>query len=308
MHLAFHATMKRKQPGWEHPLSCTFDRIGWLVKTLQAAGYTIVTCSEYAQRRDESRLLATLSFDDGYLKNQRAAKTLEVFGVRGTFFPIACTLRGELPPNRRLGMAIEKHGDHIIGDWFYSQLKGTDLGELILDEAWESPGPFRGDHGLRKRMKTIWNCMLTREDVLYLSNALHHQFLEDIHERAACEEVFLQGDELKALTAAGHEVGTHTEHHLFLHSQCTGNVRREIMGSIDILTDVLRVPITSLCLPYGGDRVPNHLIDTANEFGLSGYNYCEYAAYKDPIVSDLGYGFFNRNDHKFFQEALKAAS
>lgn len=61
----------------------------------------------------------------------------------------------------------------------------------------------------------------------------------------------MDSDQLRAVAAAGQEVGSHTMTHPHLAGAGTDVLRQEIAGSREVLQDVLQLPVPSFCYPYG---------------------------------------------------------
>ncbi|WP_369136678.1 polysaccharide deacetylase family protein [Modestobacter versicolor] len=58
-------------------------------------------------------------------------------------------------------------------------------------------------------------------------------------------------DQVRAVAAAGHEVGSHTMTHERLVGTAAATLQEEVAGSRRVLQDVLQDDVTSFCYPYG---------------------------------------------------------
>ena len=58
-------------------------------------------------------------------------------------------------------------------------------------------------------------------------------------------------DQVRAVAAAGHEVGSHTMTHARLAGADPGTLTTEVAGSRRVLEDVLQAEVASFCYPYG---------------------------------------------------------
>jgi peptidoglycan/xylan/chitin deacetylase (PgdA/CDA1 family) len=78
----------------------------------------------------------------------------------------------------------------------------------------------------------------------------------------------MTGDDLRRLTEAGHEVGSHGDSHARLAGLEPGALAREVAGSRTALGRLLGVPPRSFCYPYGA-------VDTAAVRAVAdaGYSY-----------------------------------
>ena len=70
-------------------------------------------------------------------------------------------------------------------------------------------------------------------------------------------EPLLSADEIRALHAAGVEIGSHGATHRALTRLSDGELSRELVGSRDTLERIVGAPVTSFCYPFGDfdDRV-----------------------------------------------------
>lgn len=300
LHIAFHGIIDPGQPGWDHPLSCSSERLQQIIFALRKRGYRLVTCDEYAQSYQSEEKLATLTFDDGYRNNLKAIQLLESLGVVGTLFPIVCTLRGELPPNRRLTLAIERVGTITVRDWLLEYFDDTVYCQMIADPEWLAPGPFQNDKNmLTKRIKTVWNCHLPLRQLRLASDNLKREFLAEVDELEMCRQTFLDLDELRHASELGMEIGSHTTTHTLLENQNRIDCYQEIRESVRTLATSLSQKVSSLCLPYGGREIASHVVDAAQRNEVSLWNYCERHLPKSSLANEK-YPAFHRIDHQLF--------
>jgi len=61
----------------------------------------------------------------------------------------------------------------------------------------------------------------------------------------------MTADQVRAVAAAGHEVGSHTMTHARLAGADPGTLAEEVDGSRRVLQDALQAPVASFCYPYG---------------------------------------------------------
>jgi peptidoglycan/xylan/chitin deacetylase (PgdA/CDA1 family) len=61
----------------------------------------------------------------------------------------------------------------------------------------------------------------------------------------------LDADGVRAVAAAGHEVGSHTLHHVPLAGADAATLQHEIAGSKAVLEDVLQADVPGFCYPWG---------------------------------------------------------
>jgi peptidoglycan/xylan/chitin deacetylase (PgdA/CDA1 family) len=80
-----------------------------------------------------------------------------------------------------------------------------------------------------------------------------------------CRAGFLTAAQLRELSAAGFEVGSHSATHAFLTGLEDGGLRRELLDSKREIEDVVGRPVTHLSCP--GGRVSRRVADAAREAG-----------------------------------------
>jgi peptidoglycan/xylan/chitin deacetylase (PgdA/CDA1 family) len=180
-----------------------------------------------------------LTFDDGQRDNlDHALPVLERFGARATFFAVpGCVERGEALWHERLAFAalraLEGGG---AGRELLRALGGDDL----------SGKPARAAAGeLVRRAK--------RE-----APARRAEWVERAEAAAGGSAVpewdgLMSFEELRALAARGHEVGSHGLRHALLPQCSDAELEEEVAGSRRLLEVRLGAPVESFCYP-NGDR------------------------------------------------------
>lgn len=74
----------------------------------------------------------------------------------------------------------------------------------------------------------------------------------------------LDANALRAMHAAGHDIGSHTRHHVRIRGLDAGSARLELEQSRTAIADLLGAPCTSLAYPYGShDRTSLALVADA---------------------------------------------
>ncbi len=89
----------------------------------------------------------------------------------------------------------------------------------------------------------------------------------------------LDADGVRAVAAAGHEVGSHTLSHADLRDAAPGTLRREIGGSREALQDVLQAEVAGFCYPWG-------LFDAAAADAVRAAGYDHACVTGDPLPGD----------------------
>ncbi|TFV53837.1 polysaccharide deacetylase family protein [Blastococcus sp. TF02A-35] len=89
----------------------------------------------------------------------------------------------------------------------------------------------------------------------------------------------MDADELRAVAAAGHEVGSHTMTHAALAGLDPASLEVELRGSREVLEQLLGAPVRGFCYPYGSfDRA------AADAARAAGYDHA--CVTRDYSVSD----------------------
>ncbi|MGH9348982.1 MAG: polysaccharide deacetylase family protein [Vicinamibacterales bacterium] len=112
---------------------------------------------------------------------------------------------------------------------------------------------------------------------------------------------FLRGAELRALSEAGFEIGSHSATHAFLSDLDDAALRRELADSRREIEDILGRPVTHLSCP--GGRAGRRVADAAREagyeslatsrIGVNGRATDPYALSRCPLRRDTPHGTFD---------------
>lgn len=123
------------------------------------------------------------------------------------------------------------------------QGEGDDARRIVLsfDDGYanfaETAAPTLESHGLRGTVFVVTGLLGGENDWDWKNG--------DVRER------LMTADQVRAVAAAGHEVGSHTVTHARLTEVTTEAARHEIERSRDALTDLLAQPVVTFCYPYG---------------------------------------------------------
>lgn len=225
------------------------EELAWIAAFL-AEHYTCDTLAG-AHRRFRAgerprRPLLALTFDDGQLDNWTHARpALERAGVPGTFFVPVEAVDANAPLwHDRLGFAV-------------LALLRADRGgalRLLAEEGLAPEGPAPADDratagGAVRRSKR-------------LAEADRRRVVERLEAAAGgparpAWDGMMSWTQLRALAAAGHEIGSHSHTHPLLPGLEPAQLEREIAGSRARIASELGVPCDSFCYPNGDsdDRV-----------------------------------------------------
>ena len=185
-----------------------------------------------------------ISFDDGYRNNlTQALPVLQSLGLPATFFVATGFLDGQVMWNDRVIAALSS----TRRVEFDSGLPGID--RLILD----SPGA---------RRRAIERILAA---IKYLPPAQRLEVVADIEQRAGCRAdrgLMLDPAGVRALAAAGMEIGAHTRTHPILTALDPAAAEREIRRGREELETLLGRPVRLFAYPNGRpgrDYGPEHV-------------------------------------------------
>ena len=226
----FHRVLPEPDPLLpDEPDVVRFDeQIGWLAQTFRILPVGEALDLLYAGKLPRRALAIT--FDDGYLDNaEQALPVLSRHGVRATFFVTTRHLGGGMMWNDRVIAAVRASRQPRL------DLTAHDLGVIDL-----SGDRCAALHALLPRFKYL--PAATRER---LSSSL-------LAECGAGEtDLMMNADAIRALHAAGMEIGGHTETHPILAGLPDADARREIERNKAALEDIIGTSICTFAYPNG---------------------------------------------------------
>lgn len=224
-----------------------------------AATYDMLTPDEaIAVMRGErtlSRDACLLTFDDGYRDHaDHVAPRLDARGIKAAFFPPACAAL-----DRQM---LDVNKIHFI---LASGAEPDVLCKLVDDAVAQDPDlptpeTFRDKHHRAFGYDTA--------DVIYVKRMLQHALPEAMRqsltatlfaqtvtqdEAAFAEELYCGADDLAAMAATGHTIGSHGDRHVWLNEEEEAAQRADIGNSLRLL-DAIGVPRDgfTFCYPFGG--------------------------------------------------------
>ncbi len=228
--LIFHRVLSQPDPLLPgEPDTTEFRRqIRWLKRT-----FHVRTVKEAAAALFSGTLAprtVCVTFDDGYQDNvTNALPILQQEGVRATFFVTTGFMHGGMMWNDRVIAAVRHWPDAAI------DLRPQSLG--IYDVA--------------RNRSTMLDRLLS--DLKHLPFAtrdeLTRQLLRD--SRAVAEALMMGPDGVRALHAAGMEIGGHTHNHPILLNLADADARREIESNKRELESIIQQPLMTFAYPNG---------------------------------------------------------
>jgi peptidoglycan/xylan/chitin deacetylase (PgdA/CDA1 family) len=198
----------------------------------------LIAPSDPADRRPR----AVVTFDDGCRDNFDAAlPVLREFGLPATFFiPTDFLERPRLP-----------WWDHVA-----YVVKASRLDRFEVPRVSDDPAPIVVDLTTPDRSAAIMGLI---RPVLAGEVADRDGFLKTLEDRAEVDvdspalgrDLFMTWDQLKALAAEGHAIGSHAHSHVALGALDDRDARRELSLSRTILEAAAKRPVRTVAYPYG---------------------------------------------------------
>lgn len=217
------------------------EMLGWL-----ASWFNLLPLEQAAARLRDGSLperAAVITFDDGYADNHDVALPLLVRnGVPATFFIATGFLNGGLMWNDAIIEAVRR-----------SRAPMLVLREIGLDDY--AVGSIR-------EIRSTIDALLARIKYLPVEDRL------EISSRIAAmagvtlpNDLMMSGEQVKAISKAGMEIGAHTVSHPILAKLDEPDARREISASKQTLEGLLEAPVRLFAYPNGKpgqDYLPVH--------------------------------------------------
>ncbi len=213
---------------------------------LMARHFTPLSASEMAAMIDGDRPWprhpAAITFDDGYKDNlTEALPILQKHGLKATFFVTAG--------------AVEQRQ---LFWWDYIWYAVMHCRDPLLRMAYPEPAAFPTDSLAARRITAEALISMVKSapdvDLSRLKEALAEAGHEEAPERAMAEANVLTWDDVRALLAAGMEVGSHSLSHRVLSHLPEAGLASELQGSKSLLEKRLGAKVMSLAYPAGGVR------------------------------------------------------
>lgn len=232
--LIYHRVLANTDPIFPNePTAAGFDRQMALLKRV----FTVLPLHEAAARLQAGTLparAACITFDDGYADNLTlATPILKKHGLHATFFIATAYL----------------NGGRMFNDTVIEAIRRSPLHTLNLDEL----GLGKFDISINEAKARAIDQILPQ--VKYLPLDTREQAAARITELAQCgllpNDLMMTTEQLRALHAAGMEIGGHTARHPILAKLDTDMARKEIAAGKEFLEHTLNTPIRLFAYPNG---------------------------------------------------------
>jgi peptidoglycan/xylan/chitin deacetylase (PgdA/CDA1 family) len=232
--LIFHRVLAEPDPLFPREVTVsTFDaQMRWLKATCN-----VLPLPEAVERMKSGTLptrAASITFDDGYADNHTLAlPILQRHGLHATFFIATAYLNGGRMFN-----------DTVIEGVRRSPLTTLDLRELDM-----------GVHPLDSHPAKAQAIGKILRRVKYLPLGAREDAAEDIARRAGGhplpDDLMMTTDQVRALQAAGMEIGGHTHRHPILAGLSANEAEAEIAAGMSWLQNTLGTPVRLFAYPNG---------------------------------------------------------
>lgn len=195
-----------------------------------------------------------LTFDDGLRDHHDyVLPELRARGLWGLFYVAT------LPHTER--QVLDVHKVHLA--------LGRRGGRRVLEELENVIRPEMLEPGYVAQLSAAIYRGHVEDEATALVKRWLNYYLKLEHRGSACEEVFrrsgghaerdvelhyMSREQLRAMRAAGLGVGAHSIHHRLLSQLTDAEQEREVLGSLQILSELLGEPVTTFCFPYGGEH------------------------------------------------------
>jgi peptidoglycan/xylan/chitin deacetylase (PgdA/CDA1 family) len=237
----FHRVLpERERRAYPFPsLVVTPEELAWFVGFFQRY-YEIDTLiralGRWLDGESAPRPFLAITFDDGQADNYTYARpVLDGAGVRASFFvPASHVEDGALLWHDRLGFATQTALERrSSGVWEFLQSHG-----LATD----------GDP--RQTLDVLANAFKK------LATVRREQEIERVREIAGASAApdwagMMSWDQLRDLSRAGHEIGSHSLTHPILPQHADAELEHEVAGSKALLEERLQLEVSSFCYPNG---------------------------------------------------------
>jgi len=224
----------------------------------------------FFSKNNKSNMLIT--FDDGLSDHYNAAKILEQFNIKATFFIPTCILKDKLPANPMIiHYSIAIFGLEHFLDQFRKSLKknGLEIRDYDIsfnrekDNVWNKIADIKYIFKYKLEYKRSRNILLQIYNDLLLKN--YPNILETIH---------LNKEQIQEMLEMGHKIGVHTHTHISVAatSLSDSDFFNEIIFPKKYLESEFNVPIQSFSYPFGEkkDYLPSmRLLNKTKEYELA---------------------------------------
>ncbi|MFG6428490.1 polysaccharide deacetylase family protein [Roseateles sp. LYH14W] len=234
--LIFHRVLREPDPLFPEEVDATrFDELlGWV-----KSWFNVLPMDEAARRLQDGSLparAAALTFDDGYTDNHDVAlPLLQRHGLPCSFFVATGFL----------------NGGRMWNDTLIEAVRRSTLPMLDLRGLRDAQGADLGQHGLSNR-RALLQALIPR--VKYLVPEQRQVCVDAIAARAESvlpDDLMMSSGQVRALRAAGMQIGAHTVSHPILATLSPQQAADEMARSRDMLQSLLGERVGLFAYPNG---------------------------------------------------------
>jgi peptidoglycan/xylan/chitin deacetylase (PgdA/CDA1 family) len=238
-----------------------------------------------------------LTFDDG-LKDHfdYVFPELEKMGAAGIFFISTLPLRKKL--------FLKVHKLHLIfgvntGDQIVSWLQEEDpeCFEALINNQSHNPYGLHDSPNVERAIKAFFNWSKFERS----NSVISEIFNAMVGSRIDVMDFYMNAAQISEVHRAGHKVAAHGDEHIILSNHCAEEQRREIMNSLDFLSDTLGKRVTTYAIAHGlPQSYTDETLDILANLGVT----CNFNVRSEPvnrIVEENRFDLprFNCNEFKF---------
>lgn len=274
LHLGYHYVRDGKAPG----PCCSPNRLRTQIQALKEHGYEIMQCGEIVSRMLRGKPLperhATISFDDGLRDHYTAVvPILAELEVPATFFYIACTLDGKLPPVIGFQILIDLlSAERMEQEVLPFVLKGTSYADLLDPKRFDVTGRKMGEVPEMRRIKWVFNHFPSQAFKQDCISEMFARFVGFGAEYEYVENWFMGAYELGGLNDSI-EVASHSYSHPSFDISGLEEIDTDLLQALQLLKRLgTRWRVASFAWPFGGsfyEKMKNRV----NKYHNSAWNF-----------------------------------
>lgn len=216
--------------------------------------YKTVDLASFAEHKKISRKkLATIIFDDG-TQDQYSYAFPELLKrkIKASFFPIACVFKGVVPVTIKLHIVLAKSNPKFFAEKLEHYIKNNNK---LFVPTFVIPKDYRLN--IHKRLKDSVLVANIKQVWSELPLEIKENFITPwfkkivVSEREFCNKFFITPKQLKIMSRAGLDIGSHGYSHTSLKTLDVTDQEKDIIESKNIIESIIDRPIRSFSYPFG---------------------------------------------------------
>lgn len=277
----YHYVNGRNDGYWKELKKITTKQFENQIEYFKAQKYNFIGLGEYLNflegKCDIPDNFCILTFDDGISDHYLSVfPILKKHGVKGCFFPLPETLKGRVLPVHKTHILLASSS--ISDEWFADQInihlknypelfekfKVDDVKKTNADNQERLNKKYEMDGVLRANLK--YNMGAIEEGIK--NEILDKIFKQYFNEADVAKDFYLSEEQIKEMSDAGMDFGTHTISHPRLGLLDRNKQLGEIKESKEVLEKILDKEIDIISYPYGSFN--NDTLDILKELNFRG--------------------------------------